>query len=152
MQRQARQQAVKRLLQDGRYRNQAEIVAALAQQGIHVTQATVSRDLTALRVEKAPSTGKAGYYRLPTAGDSSALARLERTIRGALVGVRVHDSMCALQVLPGNGPALAHLIDQVQFSTVFAALANDALVVVFMNDAPAARQFADQVTAWSKEV
>lgn len=152
MQRQVRQQAVKRLLQDGRYRNQAEIVAALAQRGIHVTQATVSRDLAALRVEKTTSAGGAGYYRLPTAGDSSTLARLERTVRGALVGVRVHDAMCALQVLPGNGPVLAHLIEQVQFSTVFAALANDAVVVVFMNDPAAAKQFADQVMAWRKEV
>lgn len=92
MQRQVRQQAVKRLLQDGRYRNQAEIVAALAQRGIHVTQATVSRDLAALRVEKTTSAGGAGYYRLPTAGDSSTLARLERTVRG-----RWLESGCTMQ-------------------------------------------------------
>ncbi|MFK5676378.1 arginine repressor [Ligilactobacillus sp. LYQ60] len=152
MQRQARQQAVKRLLQDGQYHNQAEIVTALAHQGIHVTQATVSRDLTALRVEKATNAAGVGYYRLPTAEGSPVLPRLERTVRGALVGIRVHDSMCALQVLPGNGPALAHLIEQAQFPTVFAALANDAMVVVFMNNPAAAKQFADQVMAWSKEV
>ena len=39
--------------------------------------------------------------------------------------------MCMVKVLPGNGPSISSLIDQMNYAEVFACLGDDDTVVIF---------------------
>ena len=59
--RKQRQDAIRDLVRSERIRTQSDLVACLAEHGFDVTQATISRDIADLRLEKDAS----GIYVLP---------------------------------------------------------------------------------------
>src|SRR5688572_5731880 len=62
----ARRQAVRDLVAKGVVGSQAELARLLADQGFNTTQATLSRDLKALRIGKVPADGQGYVYVLPS--------------------------------------------------------------------------------------
>ena len=110
------------LLALGSYKTQGEIVAALAAQtGVAVNQATISRELNALRAEKVD-----GAYRLPAPPDLGApVHRLLVTANGCL-GVVKTD--------PAYASVIAQAIDGASLAGVLGTIAGDDTVFVALRD------------------
>lgn len=101
-------------------------MADLAEEGVEVTQATVSRDLAALGAVRA-----AGGYRLPddptpgVGGES-----LSRALRAHAVGFDLAATLVVVRTAPGHAPALASEIDRARPTGMVGCIAGDDTIFV----------------------
>jgi transcriptional regulator of arginine metabolism len=136
---QRRQAKVAELVSRNRVWSQHELAELLGRDGISVTQATLSRDLTELGVVKGPQ----GYLLpdAPLAAEDPG-ERLARTLRGELVGLDVGGTLVVLRTRPGHGNALAVEIDRGRVEGSLGTIAGDDTVFLAARSATAAERIA----------
>jgi len=128
-----RRQLIASLLDRRPVTSQPQLVELLAEQGVHVTQATVSRDLDrlgAVRVRK----GGHLVYALPVEEEpADPLMRL----REALLLVRSMESsgnMAVLKTAPANAMPVARAFDVADLPEVIGTVAGDDVVLVIARE------------------
>ncbi len=106
---------------------QAELCERLARQGIHVTQATVSRDIEELGLIK----GREGY-RLPGAAEAAAAPQpsLPVILKEFLRDVRRASNLVIVKTHPGNAHSVAVALDAEQWPEVVGTVAGDDTIFV----------------------
>ena len=133
--RRARHDAILQLLRRGGIRNQTELAETLANEGIEVNQATLSRDLRELGVLKGP----AGWM-LP--GGEPAVDELTRACREWLQGAEAVQNLLVLKSSPGGATPLALALDHSDDRGVAGTIAGDDTVLAVCADATKARTLA----------
>lgn len=131
----ARQARITELIAARQVRSQTELADLLAEDGIDVTQATLSRDLEELGAVKLRGVdGGAGEYVIPEDGHPRPMAggtdRLGRMLAELLVS---HDSSGTIAVLrtpPGAAQFLASAIDRAAPAGVIGTIAGDDTVML----------------------
>lgn len=129
-------------------RTQAELVDALADRGIEVTQATVSRDIRRLGLVKVQEpSGASRYARPPATGAPTAAAR--DALRGALgefaTGTAVGNALLAIRTQVGAANAVAVAIDRAGLPGVVATLAGDDTILVLTRDEDDRKRVLDEI-------
>ena len=124
--------------------SQTELAALLADQGVHVTQATLSRDLVELDAVKVRSTTGALVYAVPdeggdrrpaTPGETAAGAtRLARLAAELLVSAEASANLVVLRTPPGAAQFLASALDKASLPEVLGTIAGDDTVLVIGRD------------------
>lgn len=115
-------------------RTQQQLCEALRGAGFSVTQASVSRDVTALGLLKA-----GGQYQRPAAAPTPAVEDVhERHIREGLLAVAVAgDALVVLRTPPGESNRVALAIDRLAWPQVVGTLAGDDTIFVATVDVAA---------------
>jgi transcriptional regulator of arginine metabolism len=142
----ARQHRIAELLSRHPIRSQGELADLLATSGMHVTQATLSRDLLELDAVKVRGADGALVYAVPgEGGDRSAAAstretgaseaRLARLCQELLVSSSTSANLVVLRTPPGAAQFLASAIDKVELREVIGTIAGDDTVLVITADA-----------------
>ena len=129
---------------------QLELAQALAAAGCRVTQATVSRDIRELGLEKAHDTLGRPRYELPVDSD-----RRRQEPRDALVAVltqfgrrtTVAQNLVVVHSELGSAPAIARAIDRTEHPRVVGTLAGDDTCLVITRDEKDACSLAAELTA-----
>ncbi len=141
----ARHARVCELLRERAIRSQGELLALLADDGIDVTQATLSRDLVELGAGKVRRDG-ALVYAIPEPGDAGqgqpGSARLHRTVEELLVTADVSENLVVLRTPPGAAQYLASALDQSHLPQVLGTIAGDDTILVIATGAGSATQLA----------
>ncbi|KRC58984.1 MULTISPECIES: arginine repressor [unclassified Nocardioides] len=139
----ARQALIVELLESREVRSQPELADLLGHRGVHVTQATLSRDLVELDAVKVRSAhGNLVYAvpaeggdRTPVAGDSPAAQhRLARLCSELLVSAEASANLVVLRTPPGAAQFLASAVDKVEIPDVLGTIAGDDTVLVIGRD------------------
>ncbi len=106
---------------------QAEVCQRLARRGIHVTQATVSRDLEELGVIKTRD-----GYRLPETQEPGALPQppLDVVVKEFLRDGRQAANLVVLKTHPGNAHSVAVALDAEQWPEVVGTVAGDDTIFI----------------------
>lgn len=115
--------------------SQAELRALLADEGIVVTQATLSRDLDELQARKVPDGMGGRYYKVPSPGvegesDAPAGFHLERWAREVMVSAKSAGNQIVLRTPPGAAQLLASALDRAVLDGVLGCIAGDDTVLV----------------------
>ena len=136
----ARQQKIVDLLGTHQVRSQTELADLLAQAGVVVTQATLSRDLVELDAVKVrlPSGSLVtavpaeGGDRTPRAATESAASesRLARLLGELLSSADASANMALLRTPPGAAQFLASAFDRAGFEDILGTIAGDDTVLV----------------------
>jgi transcriptional regulator of arginine metabolism len=141
-----RQRLIASLVTRKRIGTQFELLAALAEAGCQVTQATVSRDLRELRLVKTHDPLGRPRYVLPDArrpDPAEALARVlaefGRSVRAAQNIVVVHSEL-------GSAPAIARALDRVEHELIVGTLAGDDTCLVIVKNAREATALARELS------
>lgn len=144
----ARHALIASLLGHQEIHSQAELAHALADAGVSVTQATLSRDLVELRAVRIRSTTGALLYALPGEGgdrspqravDVEHLAtRLARLCAELLVTAEASGNFVVLRTPPGAAQFLASAIDHSVMPSVLGTIAGDDTVLVIARESPTA--------------
>ncbi len=129
MKKQDRQRLIRQLLSTQDIERQEDFVKLLEEQNIHVTQATISRDIKEMQLVKVPSISGGYRYNMPIQKKLDTKKKLKRTLRDAYVSFSIQGKDTFLKVLPGNGPAIASLIDQMKYDFVFGTIGDDETVL-----------------------
>lgn len=140
----ARQARIRALLAGQSVRSQAELAALLADEGVQVTQATLSRDLVeigAVRVRGADgglvyAVRGEGGDRSPRSGtDPEVLdARLAKLCAELLVTAEASANLVVLRTPPGAANFLALAIDHSLIPSILGTLAGDDTVMIVTRD------------------
>ncbi|AIY17374.1 arginine repressor [Pimelobacter simplex] len=152
----ARQAIVVELLETREVRSQQELADLLGSRGVHVTQATLSRDLVELDAVKVRSTTGGLVYavpaeggdRTPVTGESAASQhRLSRLASELLVSAEASANLVVLRTPPGAAQFLASAIDKVELGDVLGTIAGDDTVLVIGRDPAGGDALAHKFTA-----
>ena len=146
-----RQQRIVAILGRTDVRSQSELLDLLADDGIEVTQATLSRDLLEIGAVKVRS-GRTLVYAVPGEGgdrtarpapDGSQLtARLRRVCEELLVTAEPSHNLVVLRTPPGAANYLASAIDHAGLSGVLGTIAGDDTIMVITTGTATSRRVA----------
>lgn len=128
----ARQHLIAHILRSQTVRSQAELISALAEHDVAVSQGTLSRDLDELRAVRSRGADGNLAYSLPTAHPAETLdeAGLARRFGELLLDARGSGNLVVLQTPPGAAQFLASAIDSAQLEMVLGTIAGDDTVLV----------------------
>jgi transcriptional regulator of arginine metabolism len=140
----ARHALIARVLGREPVRSQGELAAALAAEGLTVTQATLSRDLVELRAERIRTPDGTLAYALPSEGGDRTphpaedveqlAARLARLCAELLVTAEASGNLVVLRTPPGAAQFFASAIDHSVLPSVLGTIAGDDTVLVISRD------------------
>ncbi len=136
----ARQARIVALVSGGAIHSQAELAARLAEDGVQVTQATLSRDLVELGAVRVRDGEGALVYAVPQAGPDRAPttgltqevldARLAGVCRELLVTAEASANLVVLRTPPGAAQYFASAIDASVIPSVLGTIAGDDTIMV----------------------
>jgi transcriptional regulator of arginine metabolism len=153
----ARQARIAAILERSQVRSQEELAERLAEGGLHVTQATLSRDLEELGAVRLRGNGGALVYALPgepggpgsrpggmpaesrgpaeTQGPGEAAgARLARIAGELLTSAEASANMVVLRTPAGAAQYFASVIDHAAWPSILGTVAGDDTVLVIARD------------------
>ena len=153
----ARQQRIVELVTGHEVRSQTELAELLAQHGLQVTQATLSRDLVELDAVKVRSASGALVYAVPGEGGdrspaapretAAAAQRLSRLCAELLVNAEASGNLVVLRTPPGAAQFLASAFDRAELPEVLGTIAGDDTVLVIARDPAGGTALADRFVA-----
>jgi transcriptional regulator of arginine metabolism len=131
-----RQARIVAILSSSPISSQSELAARLADEGVEVTQATLSRDLEELgAVKLRGADGGVGVYIVPEDGSpvrgvSGGTDRMSRLLGELLVSTDASGNLAVLRTPPGAAHYLASAIDRAALPEVVGTVAGDDTILV----------------------
>ncbi|MEP9364861.1 arginine repressor [Nocardioides sp. CN2-186] len=136
----ARHQRIVEIVTHHEVRSQTDLATLLAESGLGVTQATLSRDLVELDAVKVRTPSGALVYAVPAEGGdrrpavpgetAAAAARLARLCGELLVSAESSANLVVLRTPPGAAQFLASAFDKAEFPEILGTIAGDDTVLV----------------------
>jgi transcriptional regulator of arginine metabolism len=138
----ARHARISAILTSRVVRSQSELGRLLAEQGVEVTQATLSRDLEEIGAVKVRRPGAGTVYAVPEEPPGPTLRslsegtemRISRLAAELLVSVEASANLVVLRTPPGGAHLLASAIDRADLHDVIGTIAGDDTVLVIARD------------------
>ncbi len=145
------------LIQSGQVRSQLELSRLLAEEGVAVTQATLSRDLEELGAVKRRRHGGGFAYFVPEdgpAGESDdgtdvPSARLRRLLAELLIRADASGNLAVLRTPPGAAQFLASALDRGGVDGLVGSIAGDDTVLLVARTADGGAELAARLTHWA---
>jgi transcriptional regulator of arginine metabolism len=138
-----RHSAIKDLLVKTSVTNQDALRRKLADRGIHVTQATLSRDIRELKLMKGP----AGYA-LPSAPlDDDDLPSVQHVVENFGLEIRQAQNLLVVHTTMGGAQPVAAAIDYEEWIEVVGTIAGDNAVLIICPDSPTAAALRSRLEA-----
>lgn len=137
-----RTRIIRQIVRQEPLETQGELVRALRQHGIRVTQATVSRDIKRLGLVKVPSGDGRYRYALPgttPAPPPDALQRLRSVVAEYVTAIEMALALVLVKTTPGGAAPVAQAIDDMQWSEVAGTLAGENTIIVVPRSRTAGR-------------
>jgi transcriptional regulator of arginine metabolism len=130
--RSSRLKAIKRIIRAHKINSQETLLTFLREEGFHVTQATLSRDLKLLKVGK-QSEGTDGYfYALPSEEERREAERnYVLDFQRGYVSLESSGSIAVVRTLNGHADSVAIALDNMGIAEILGTVAgNDTVLVV----------------------
>ena len=123
----ARRRLIERFISTTRIHSQRELQQMLTTHGFNVTQATLSRDLKAMRASKARTASGKQVYVLPEGRVDQHLAHM---VEELLVSVACAHGDVVLQTPPGAAQLMAAAVDDAMLPGVLGTIAGDDTILI----------------------
>lgn len=153
----ARRQRISELLTTETVRFQGQLEELLAQDGLEVTQATLSRDLDELGAVKVRDANGSLVYAIPStserhipAGGEGAGIKLARLAEELIVSVNSSGNLAVLRTPPGAAHYFASAIDHAAPAGVIGSIAGDDTIMVVTKAVDGGAEFASRIAAMAE--
>jgi len=152
----ARQQRIVDVLARRIVRSQAELREALAEDGIEVTQTTLSRDLEDLGAVRVRDGSGALVYAVPGEGGdrtprpahserATAYGRLARLAEDLVVSAEANGTLVVVRTPPGAAHFLASAVDHADLAGVMGCIAGDDTILLIVRAGYSGEDLAEQL-------
>jgi transcriptional regulator of arginine metabolism len=121
-----RHNTIRELLAKAPIASQDELRRKLAERAVHVTQATLSRDIHDMRLSKGPS----GYSLPPTVSEADDLPGIRDILSSFGLEVRQAGNLLVLITLTSGAQPIAAAIDYEDYPEVVGTVAGDDTVLI----------------------
>lgn len=135
----ARQTAILSLVEQQDIRTQEELAQKLKEQGIKVTQATVSRDIKELRLLKVLSSSGGYKYATADQAEHGISERFVRMFIDSVISIVYAQNIIVIKTLSGSASVAGEAIDSMRWPEILGTMAGDnTILVVVRNEEDAA--------------
>lgn len=142
--RSSRLKAIKRIIRTQKINSQEKLLGYLREEGFHVTQATLSRDLKLLKVGK-QSEGTNGYfYTLPSEEERREAERnYVLDFQRGYVSLEFSGTIAVVRTLNGHADSVAIALDNMGIAEILGTVAGNDTVIVVVREGIDRDQFVD---------
>ena len=131
MHKQARQTRIRELLFEEAVDTHEKLAEVLEQQGIEVSQSTLSKDLRELGVVRVPQAAGGFRYTLPESGATLRDRHiLERELQDFLVQAEQAANLVIVRTLSGHAQSVCEAIDRIGWEEVAGTIAGENTIFV----------------------
>ena len=134
--RSTRIELIREFVRSGRVKTQSELVELLSKRGLNVTQATISRDITEMGLQKDRS---GGYYVLP----EDVFVR--RMVRELVSEVSAAQNLVVVKSSSGAAQGVAAALDGADLDGIVGSIAGDDTILLITPDLTAATVLAETI-------
>ena len=138
-----RQRKILEIISKEDIETQNQLIEALAREGVRSTQATLSRDLKALRISKVPGEG----YVVPARGRS-----LSADFTSGILRIQFSANLGVIRTRPGLANAVAVLIDNRMVFPVLGTIAGDDTILLILRNGSSPDDVLDALTPLFPEI
>ncbi|MGO4107370.1 transcriptional regulator AhrC/ArgR [Paenibacillus sp. YAF4_2] len=126
-----RQYKIKEIITKHTIETQEELVDALREAGLQVTQATVSRDMKELMLIKVPAEDGRYKYSLPQEQQrQNPVNKLKRALIDHFTHIDYTDNLVVMKCLPGTANTICALIDNMEWPEVMGTICGDDTILI----------------------
>lgn len=126
---------LKNIIKNNRINSQETLLDMLKEQGFTVTQATLSRDLKALKVGKVSDGWKSYYYALP---EKDLISELETSyiqdVRRGIISIEFSGNMGVIKTRPGHANSVAFALDVLSLPEILGCIAGDDTILIVLRE------------------
>jgi len=126
--------AIRNIISSQKVSNQEELLEMLEKKGLNYTQATLSRDLKFLKVNKISDREKGYIYELPDQHHIPGHELAESYAAQGFVSITFANRLGVIKTLPGYAPSIASLIDKANPFEIVGTLAGDDTILIIPHD------------------
>ena len=126
----ARHEKIKELIQKYDIDTQEELAARLNEAGFKVTQATVSRDIRALKMMKVAGANGKSRYAILQDGAGMLGDKYTRVLQDALISLDVGQNLVVIHTVPGMAMGVAAALDDLKWPEILGTLAGENTIFV----------------------
>lgn len=151
MNKQRRQQLIKEIIEQQPVSSQQELLEALSKKGVTTTQATVSRDLNEIGVQKRKTSR--GYIYDYNSIRLAAKNELRHLFNQFVLSVQRSANLILLKTAPAAAQTVAAALDSQKLEGVLGTVAgDDTVLVVVENKASTARKLENYLYSLTKVI
>ncbi|MDD6651500.1 MAG: ArgR family transcriptional regulator [Eggerthellales bacterium] len=132
-----RRDAIRTLVRNESIRTQRELADRLRELGYDCTQATISRDITELRLEKPAGS----CYMLPED------MRFQRIIHELVTSAVAAMNIVVVKTMSGSANAVAEVLDTSKFEGLLGTVAGDNTIMIVTDDPEHAQNLTDKLNS-----
>lgn len=125
MNKRERQAMIRRLIEDNSVGTQEDMVRLLEENGMKVTQATVSRDIREMRLSKLMDENGNVTYTVSSASMNDNVEKFSRVLREAFVSAEPAGSILVIKTITGMAMAVAASLDKLALNEIIGTIAGD---------------------------
>ncbi|MFD2116049.1 transcriptional regulator AhrC/ArgR [Paenibacillus yanchengensis] len=126
-----RQYKIREIVSNQLIETQEELVNALRESGMNVTQATVSRDMKELMLIKVPAEEGKYRYSLPVDMQKQhPIHKLKRALLDHFTHIDFTDNLVVLKCMPGTAHTIGGLIDSMDWAEVMGTICGDDTILI----------------------
>lgn len=140
-----RQSKILEIIQKYDVMTQEELAERLGEQGVIVTQATVSRDIRELKLNKVPLPGGGQKYAVPGREVDGMENRFVRVLRDGFLSMDTAQNILVVRTVSGMAMAVAAALDAQEFAEVVGCIAGDDTIFVAMRTQEATEELKEKL-------
>jgi transcriptional regulator of arginine metabolism len=133
-----RLEALKMLISSQELGSQEEVLLALKNEGIEVTQATLSRDLKQLKVAKAASMNGHYVYVLPNETMYKRVRKPQSAVKmmtlPGMLSITFSGNLAVIRTRPGYASSIAYNIDNGKIKGILGTIAGDDTIIIVVQE------------------
>ncbi|MCL2547619.1 MAG: arginine repressor [Symbiobacteriaceae bacterium] len=138
---------IRQLIKESIITTQSQLQQKLMEQGVQVTQATLSRDIKMMGIQKRfDEFGEHRYFlsEEPVASSLSS-SKLSRLLRDSLVNLQAAQNLVVLKTIPGHAHAVASQFDALEWKDLVGSIAGDDTLLLITKTAEDAMDILGRV-------
>ncbi|SMB94923.1 transcriptional regulator, ArgR family [Desulfonispora thiosulfatigenes DSM 11270] len=138
-----RQKKVLDIIKDKIISTQEELAESLREEGLNVTQATVSRDIKELGLIKVAIGNDMYKYAFPIEQISVSEKRLKFMFQEFVSSIDFSENMIVIRTPPGNAQTVASLIDGTNMEEIIGTIAGDDTILLIIKPKESVAEIID---------
>lgn len=138
-----RQRKIKEIILKNDISTQDELCKFLKEEGIEVTQATLSRDVNEMGLKKVPNPEGKVRYILENIDDNKNTGKFVNVYKNSIRDIKTTENLIIIKTIVGAAQAVCSFIDSINSPYIAGSIAGDDTIFV----APVSLEFKDRIIA-----
>lgn len=140
-----RQAAIIKIIERQNVETQQELAQILNDEGFEVTQATVSRDIKALKLSKVPAGNGHQKYVMIHNDDKHLSAKYVNVLKEGFVSIDMAQNILVVKTVSGMAMAVAAAIDAMKYPEIVGSIAGDDTIMMAIRSVEDTKSIMNQI-------